>query len=101
MAGMPVSPGLEPAKRQAKKNLDNLRASLRETNDAYDRLEEELDVAYNRHWGPLFKEGNENSRFGEQVEDYACLYTSRVSNFLGYSPLRYFRAPRDKMPHET
>jgi hypothetical protein len=39
-------------------------------------------------------------RFGEQVEDYACLYTSRVSNLLQYSPLRYFRAPRDKMPHE-
>ncbi len=101
LAGMPVSPALEPAKRQAKKNLDHLRASLRETSQAYDHLEEELDVAYNRHWGPLFKEGNENSRFGEQVEDYACLYTSRVSNFLGYSPLRYFRAPRDKMPHET
>ena len=42
----------------------------------------------------------ENSRFGEQVEDYACVYTSRVSNFLAYSPLQYFRSPRDHMPHE-
>ena len=40
------------------------------------------------------------SRFGEQVEDYACVYTGRVSNFLAYSPLRYFRSPRDHMPHE-
>ena len=38
--------------------------------------------------------------FGQQVEDYACVYTSRVSNFLAYSPLRYFRSPRDHMPHE-
>ena len=64
------------------------------------RLEEEVDRAFNPYWGQIFKEGVENSRFGEQVEDYACLYTSRVSNFLAYSPLRYFRSPRDHMPHE-
>jgi hypothetical protein len=48
----------------------------------------------------MFREGTENSRFGDQVEDYACVYTSRVSNFLSYSPLRFFRSPRDQMPHE-
>ena len=52
--------------------------------------------ASTRYWGLLFKEGNENSRFGEQVEQYACLYTSRVSNFLYYSPMQYFRSPRDR-----
>ena len=36
----------------------------------------------------------------QQVEDYACVYTSRVSNFLAYSPLRHFRTPRAQMPHE-
>ena len=50
--------------------------------------------------GLCLREGNENSRFGEQVNDYADLYTSRVSNFGPYSPLRYFRAPRRPMPHE-
>ena len=34
------------------------------------------------------------------MEQYACLYTSRVSNFLHYSPMQYFRSPRDLMPHE-
>jgi hypothetical protein len=48
----------------------------------------------------VFKEGAENSRFGRQVENYACVYTSRVSNFLFYSPHQYFRAPRHWMPHE-
>ena len=56
--------------------------------------------AFNPHWGSCLREGNENSRFGEQVNDYADLYTSRVSNFGPYSPLRYFRAPRRPMPHE-
>lgn len=93
-------PSVEAAKRQARQVLEQHRAALREVTETYDRLELEVDLSYNPSWGPLFKEGNENSRFGEQVEDYACLYTSRVSNFLAYSPLRYFRAPRAKMPHE-
>jgi len=36
----------------------------------------------------------------DQVEQYACLYTGRVSNLLQYSPTYYFRGPRDRMPHE-
>ena len=48
----------------------------------------------------MFREGNEVSKFGEQVEAYACVYTSRVSNFRFYSPMQYFRGPRDRMPHE-
>ncbi len=88
------------AKRRAKAGLDDLRAALRDATERHEQLEDEIDFAFNAHWGPTLKEGNEKSRFGEQVEDYACLYTSRVSNLLAYSPLRYFRAPRDKMPHE-
>jgi HAD superfamily 5'-nucleotidase-like hydrolase len=90
----------ESTSRRARQLLEEHRAALREVTQTYDRLELEVDLSFNADWGPLFKEGNENSRFGEQVEDYACLYTSRVSNFLAYSPLRYFRAPRTKMPHE-
>ncbi|MFS8064986.1 MAG: 5'-nucleotidase domain-containing protein, partial [Byssovorax sp.] len=42
----------------------------------------------------------ETSSFGDQVEEYACLYTSKVSNLLAYSPLQYYRSPRDLLPHE-
>ena len=59
-----------------------------------------LEAGVNATWGLTFKEGNENSRFGEQVEDYACLYTSRVSNLGFYSPMERFRSPRAAMPHE-
>ena len=60
----------------------------------------EIDDSFNPYWGPLFREGYEVSKFGEQVEAYACVYTSRVSNFRFYSPMQYFRGPRDRMPHE-
>jgi 5'-nucleotidase len=88
------------AKRTVKELLDKLRVELRTTMAEHTRLEAELDAAFNPHWGPLFREGNEISKFGEQVEAYACVYTSRVSNFRFYSPNRHFRGPRDRMPHE-
>jgi hypothetical protein len=91
---------VESAKRVAKRRLDELRATMKATGEELERLEREVDHAFNPYWGAIFREGTENSRFGEQVEDYACVYTSRVSNFLAYSPLRYFRSPRDHMPHE-
>ncbi|MBM7116554.1 HAD-IG family 5'-nucleotidase [Archangium primigenium] len=91
---------VEEERRRVKAELDKLRWALREATDIADTLEREVEEGFNPYWGLLFKEGSENSRFGEQVERYACLYTSRVSNFLYDSPLQYYRSPRDLMPHE-
>ncbi len=91
---------LEAARCEVRDQIEHLRTALRELAREINALETEVDRTYNPWWGALFKVGVENSRFGEQVEDYACVYTSRVSNFVNYSPLRYFRSPRDHMPHE-
>jgi HAD superfamily 5'-nucleotidase-like hydrolase len=91
---------VEEERRQAKADLERIRRSVRETSHIADTLEHDVEEGFNPFWGLLFKEGNENSRFGQQVEQYACVYTSRVSNFLYYSPMQYFRSPRDLMPHE-
>ena len=96
----PTRASLEEERRRAKLELDKLRRSLRQAVEIADTLERDVEEGFNPFWGLLFKEGNENSRFGEQVEQYACLYTSRVSNFLHYSPMQYYRSPRDLMPHE-
>lgn len=91
---------LEEERKRVKAELDKLRWALREATEIADTLEAEVEEGFNPYWGLLFKEGHENSRFGEQVERYACLYTSRVSNFLHDSPMQYYRSPRDLMPHE-
>jgi 5'-nucleotidase len=91
---------LEEERLRAKADLDKVRKTLKEAIDIGYTLERDIEQGFNPHWGLLFKEGSENSRFGEQVEQYACLYTSRVSNFLQYSPMQYFRSPRELMPHE-
>jgi HAD superfamily 5'-nucleotidase-like hydrolase len=88
------------ARRQLRMLLDRKKRDLRAVIARRDELGREVESGYNPFWGSVFKEGTEPSRFGEQVEDYACIYTSRVSNFLSYSPNQYFRAPRHWMPHE-
>jgi 5'-nucleotidase len=91
---------LEEERRRAKSDLERLRRALRTSTGIADVLERDVELGFNPFWGLMFKEGNENSRFGSQVEQYACLYTSRVSNFLYLSPMQYLRAQRDRMPHE-
>ncbi len=91
---------LEAERKETKAELDTRRRALKVSVETTDVLEQDVEEGFNPYWGLLFKEGNENSRFGEQVEAYACLYTSRVSNLLHYSPTHYFRSPRELMPHE-
>ncbi len=95
-----LRPRLADAKEQARSTLESLRSRSKMMLAEVVSLEQTIDRSYNSHWGAMFREGNENSRFGQQVADYADLYTTRASNFLSYSPLRYFRAPRKTMPHE-
>jgi HAD superfamily 5'-nucleotidase-like hydrolase len=96
----PGSDQVSDAKRATKEAIELLRKELRAITAQHRTLEAEIDHAHNPYWGPLFREGYEISKFGEQVEAYACVYTSRVSNFRFYSPMQYFRGPRDRMPHE-
>ncbi len=88
------------ARKRMRLSHDAARRALRGVITTRDELEARLDGSFNPHWGSAFKEGAENSRFGQQVESYACIYTSRASNFRFYSPHQYFRSPRHWMPHE-
>ncbi len=63
-------------------------------------LEENIDKSYNPYFGDLFKEQNELSLFGDQVLDFACTYTSDLTNILYYSPTEYFHTPVQLMPHD-
>ncbi len=83
-----------------KKAIDRIKVRLRDLDLELEEIEDTVDRAFHPFWGSLFKAGPEVSSFGDQVEKYACLYTDRVSNFLHYSPLHYFRSSRDRMPHE-
>jgi HAD superfamily 5'-nucleotidase-like hydrolase len=64
-------------------------------------LRDTLDARFNRLWGQMFKAGHRDSRFAQQVNDFACLYTSRASNLGQVAPNRPFRPEMDLMPHDS
>ncbi len=64
------------------------------------RLQRNLRSALNPHWESLFREGRAASRLGKQVMEFACIYTSRVSNFLNYPADKFFARPVEVLPHE-
>ncbi|GAB2219003.1 hypothetical protein Droror1_Dr00006628 [Drosera rotundifolia] len=67
---------------------------------AHQQAQRELHKKFHEVWGQLMKTGYQNSRFAHQVERFACLYTSEVSNLSLYSPDKYYRPSEDFMPHE-
>jgi hypothetical protein len=54
----------------------------------------------NPRWGLLTRAGNDKSHLTRQIERYADIYTSRVSNLLHTTPYAYFRSPRGSLPHD-
>ena len=51
-------------------------------------------------WGALFNAGYQDSRFAFYVLNYACLYTSKATNFGFVSSIRTFRTSADVLPHD-
>ncbi|GMV11814.1 MAG: HAD-IG family 5'-nucleotidase [Polyangiaceae bacterium] len=64
-------------------------------------LAEEAGSLFNERWGLLMRAGLDKSYLARQLERYADAYTSRVSNFLAYTPYVYLRAPRVSLPHDS
>jgi hypothetical protein len=51
-------------------------------------------------WGQMFVAGYQDSRFAYFVQNYACLYTAKASNFALTSTSRSFRTSGEMLPHD-
>jgi hypothetical protein len=60
----------------------------------------EYKAFFNPYWGEILRSGYDESRYAEQVEKYACIYMTKVSDLYQYSPKTYFRPYHRTMPHE-
>ena len=68
------------------------------------RISEQLGIFkkfFNPYWGEILRAGSEESRFAEQVEKYACIYMTKVSDLWEHSPRTYFRPIKRILPHEA
>jgi HAD superfamily 5'-nucleotidase-like hydrolase len=85
----------------APERLRELRAQQTELDARIAPLAQAASELGNRHWGPLMRAGNDKSRLARQIERYADIYTSRVSNLIELTPFGYLRAPRGSLPHDS
>ena len=90
---------LDDARNHVRRRFDGLRRYQQQTTETLEERATDVDEAFNPYWGSAFAERYDTSRFGAQVEFYACIYTSRVSNFLYVSPSTYFHSPHGWLPH--
>lgn len=86
--------------RNAQERLRSLRTELDGLDLRIAPLARDAGELGNRRWGPLLRAGNDKSRLARQIERYADIYTSRVSNLLYVTPFAYLRAPRGSLPHD-
>jgi HAD superfamily 5'-nucleotidase-like hydrolase len=88
------------SRSEAKRRLSALRALSDGLDGRIAPLADRAGRLVNDRWGPLMRAGNDKSHLARQIERYADVYTSRVSNFLGYTPFVYLRSPRGSLPHD-
>ncbi|ONK67650.1 uncharacterized protein A4U43_C05F2280 [Asparagus officinalis] len=100
-----------PAQTLAATNMDDqeLTESMQKLLIVMQRLDEKIAPKleadgehFSRRWGYLSRAGLwDKSHLTRQIEKYADIYTSRVSNFLHYTPFMYFRAQEQTLAHDS
>ncbi|HYX33096.1 MAG TPA: HAD-IG family 5'-nucleotidase [Oligoflexus sp.] len=89
--------------QRLKEYIDQLQRKEMQLEEIHKQIKlqiEQREKALHPIWGELMRTSLEKSRFAKQIESYACLYTSRVTNLRFYSCSQKYRSYRDMMPHD-
>ena len=58
------------------------------------------EANFNSSWGEVMRAGVEASFYASQIQRYACIYMTKISDFQSYNPRNYYRPKKIKMTHE-
>jgi hypothetical protein len=86
---------------EANKRLARIRAEIIALDERISPVAARAGRVHSERWGLLMRAGNDKSQLARQIERYADVYTSRVSNLLFVSPFAYLRSPRGSLPHDA
>ncbi|HNX95093.1 MAG TPA: HAD-IG family 5'-nucleotidase [Holophaga sp.] len=64
------------------------------------QVDQRLEAAFNARWGSIFREGYQQTRFADQIHQYASAYTGRIANLYFMDPDAALYAPVPTLPHE-
>lgn len=88
-------------KTSDREEFENYSKKIEIINGQISQLIIEYRSHFNSYWGELMRAGQEESRMADQVEKYACLYMTKVTDLLSLSPKTYFRPIKRILPHEV
>lgn len=82
--------------------IDALEAEVGESEAAIEQMVAAEGNHVNQYWGYMSRAGfADKSHLMRQIEKYADIYTSRVSNLLPYTPYKLFLCQRQSLAHST
>tara|TARA_Y200000002_G_scaffold382750_1_gene401108 strand:- start:3002 stop:4120 length:1119 start_codon:yes stop_codon:yes gene_type:complete len=81
-------------------DLAKLHQLYSEINEQVIRHENKFNELNNKRWGLVMRAGQQKSHIARQIERYADIYTSRVTNFHFTSPNCHFDYISRPMPHD-
>lgn len=94
-------PIVEASQHDIEAEVERLRAALAELDQTIAPLADEAARHPHPRWGAIMRAGIDKSHLARQIERYADVYTSRVSNFLWATPSAYLRSPKSSLPHDA
>jgi HAD superfamily 5'-nucleotidase-like hydrolase len=80
--------------------IKEIQAKTAEIDEEISKNIVEFQKQFNPYWGEVMRVGNEESFFANQVDQFAGIYCSKLSDLLAVSPRAYLRAKRRPMAHE-
>lgn len=95
-----VSEKIEQGRSEDDSRISELIKKVGELDKKIGPLIKEQQKLFNPYWGEVMKVGIEDSYFAYQVERFACVYMSKLSDLLELSPRTYFRSVRRPQAHE-
>ncbi|GAB2265537.1 hypothetical protein Dimus_000585 [Dionaea muscipula] len=83
-------------------NMQKLLILMQRLDQAIAPMMERDGELFSERWGFLSRAGLwDKSHLMRQIEKYADIYTSRVSNFLHYTPFMYFNSQEQTLAHDS
>jgi len=85
---------------QLREEMESSKERLMEQEAFVAALDKQLEAAFNLRWGSIFRDGYQQTRFADQIQQYASAYTGRISNLYLVDPTVAIYAPVPSLPHE-
>ena len=95
-----ISEQIESGTKNHEKKIQELLQKVNKTDQAIAAKIRKLQKIYNPYWGEVMRAGIEESYFGYQVDRFACVYMSKLSDLLTLSPRTYFRSVKKPLAHD-